>query len=203
MKIFIDKRGVFSNYIVSGSATGFNVFDQKILQSLYEADSQNPLDLTKATNTANNLITNKTTVHEKAAELFPCIIIIKNRIEEWKKCERKYLRLLLKTKEIYNTIEENERNSGLWPKYNGYIDSEIKRVENLIDILQYYVDKYDKNMKNLFGFFNNSSIWVRIVNWDDEEINAAKKEFEYFENIGLYDYGSAKKVLNTTFAFKT
>ncbi len=52
------------------------------------------------------------------------------------------------------------------------------------------------NLNGVFSFFNNSSIWVRIVDInDDEEYNKAVDEINYFEHIGLYDYPSAKEIL--------
>lgn len=50
----------------------------------------------------------------------------------------------------------------------------------------------DKNLERLFSFFNNSSIWVRLVDINDETaLETAEKEFDYFEKIGLYKYDSA------------
>lgn len=50
----------------------------------------------------------------------------------------------------------------------------------------------EENLERVFSFFNNSSIWVRVVDINDKEAyNQAVAEFEYFDNIGLYDYDSA------------
>ena len=50
----------------------------------------------------------------------------------------------------------------------------------------------EENLERVFSFFNNSSIWVRLVDmYDEEALKDAVAEFEYFDNIGLYDYDSA------------
>lgn len=50
----------------------------------------------------------------------------------------------------------------------------------------------ENNLKRVFSFFNNSSIWVRLVDmYDENAFKAAVAEFKYFDRIGLYDYASA------------
>lgn len=50
----------------------------------------------------------------------------------------------------------------------------------------------EENLERVFSFFNNSSIWVRLVDmYDQKAYNRAVDEFEYFDSIGLYDYNSA------------
>lgn len=52
------------------------------------------------------------------------------------------------------------------------------------------------NLIGPFSFFNNSSIWVRLVDLNDKNAYAtAVAEFTYFANIGLYDYPSARENL--------
>lgn len=50
----------------------------------------------------------------------------------------------------------------------------------------------DDNLKRALSFFNNSSIFIRLVFIDDQDaVDKAVDEFEYFDRIGLYDYESA------------
>lgn len=54
----------------------------------------------------------------------------------------------------------------------------------------------EENLDRVFSFFNNSSIWVRIVDVKDPEASQkAVDEFKYFDNIGLYSFSSAKENL--------
>ena len=58
---------------------------------------------------------------------------------------------------------------------------------------------------NAFNFLKNSSIWMRLCdneNWDGiisgsapDSVTKALKEFEWFENLGLYEFKSAKEYL--------
>ena len=57
----------------------------------------------------------------------------------------------------------------------------------------------EENLERVFSFYNNSSIWVRIIDYDEnnkDEYNRAVAEFTYFDHIGLYDYPSAWENLN-------
>jgi hypothetical protein len=50
----------------------------------------------------------------------------------------------------------------------------------------------EENLDRAFSFFNNSSIWIRLVDINDkDELDNAREDFNYFESIGLYDYDSA------------
>ena len=50
----------------------------------------------------------------------------------------------------------------------------------------------EENLERAFSFFNNSSIWIRLVDmYDEKAFKTAIAEFEYFDKIGLYDYNSA------------
>ena len=202
IKIFFDKDGGFLIDILKGSASGFRVFD--MIGKLYQADSNDPFDLSKATTKV--AINSSQTIEQNARDLFPCIIIVdivkllrkKTQLYRWIDAERKYLQRLENVKEIYNTLSDTDRQKGLWPTYHQYIESEKIRVEKLIKRLQFYADKankFDKNVNIVYGFFNNSSIWIRLVvkdgNHDDQKIINANNELEYFKKIGLYDYGSA------------
>jgi hypothetical protein len=48
----------------------------------------------------------------------------------------------------------------------------------------------ESNLKQVFSFFNDSSIWIRLVKNENEK-NRAIQEFTYFNRIGLYGYNSA------------
>ena len=49
-----------------------------------------------------------------------------------------------------------------------------------------------ENLERVFSFFNNSSIWIRLVDIHDQDAyNRAVAEFNYFDSIGLFDYNSA------------
>ena len=51
----------------------------------------------------------------------------------------------------------------------------------------------EKNLESVYSFFNNSSIWIRIVDFNDSQYQKATCDFSYFKSIGLYDYASAKE----------
>lgn len=55
----------------------------------------------------------------------------------------------------------------------------------------------EENLRHMFSFFNNSSIWVRLVKNEDEKERAIR-EFTYFNRIGLYSYDSAWENLEYT-----
>lgn len=79
-----------------------------------------------------------------------------------------------------DSVEPNEPNEG--------------KKKELIDVIRNHHNKIalDENLERVFSFFNNSSIFLRLVDFDDDI--AEKKaiaEFKYFDNIGLYDYDSA------------
>lgn len=55
---------------------------------------------------------------------------------------------------------------------------------------------WKENLNRIISFCNNSSIWVRIVDVNNEyAFTAAKNDFDFFEKVGLYDYASAKENL--------
>ena len=201
MNIYLDKTGAFYKEILNGSSKGFDVFEK--MEKLFVADKDNPLDTYKATVPLPPADKNKD-ILQNALEKFPCVIIVKkrlianiiNKLRKWIEAERRYLENLNNLLKIYENLPEDEKSKGLWPTYYNYINCVIKRVRNLIGILQARIDKYDNNIKNVFSFFNNSSIWVRIVDRDNIVIDEAQKELEYFEKIGLYQYGSAKENLD-------
>ena len=50
----------------------------------------------------------------------------------------------------------------------------------------------EENLDKALSFFNNSSIFIRLVDINDTKAyDNAVAEFEYFDSIGLYDYDSA------------
>lgn len=70
---------------------------------------------------------------------------------------------------------------------------ENKRKE-LVDVVCNHHNKValDENLERVFSFFNNSSIFLRLVDFDNDKAEKrAIAEFKYFDNIGLYDYNSA------------
>ena len=50
---------------------------------------------------------------------------------------------------------------------------------------------FSQNKNGAYSFLNNSSIWIRLVDDNDDAEQKAIDEFKYFENIGLYNYDSA------------
>lgn len=55
---------------------------------------------------------------------------------------------------------------------------------------------WKENLNRIISFCNNSSIWVRIVDVNNENaFTAAQNDFVFFEKVGLYDYASAKENL--------
>ena len=131
-------------------------------------------------------------------DLFPCVIVLGEL--RWKEVlqvlskdikERENILILL------NACLGNPKFQRNQAQYN-IIQSEInfwKNEKEWLEQKQKGIAKHYNQLlsflNNKFSFFNNSSIWVRVVNWDDDEIMTAQKELEYFRNIGLYDYDSA------------
>jgi hypothetical protein len=66
--------------------------------------------------------------------------------------------------------------------------------ESLNDVSEKQKQSFKENLKTVFSFLNNSSIWVRVVDEDDNEAEKkAKDEFVAFADMGLYEYGSANE----------
>ena len=105
--------------------------------------------------------------------LFPCIIVVK----------KKYIKKLIS--KMASALETGGMN-----------DSDKKQYEESKKMLEDCIHNYELHLKRQFSFFNNSSIWVRLVDWDDDAITKDKQELGYFEEIGLYKYDSAKENLD-------
>lgn len=82
-------------------------------------------------------------------------------------------------------------HKSLLQKMFEYYSSDKKMQE----LLTRHNKNLEQHMQQQCSFFNNSSIWIRLVDWKKSEIDKAVEELEYFRSIGLYDYGSAKENL--------
>ena len=98
---------------------------------------------------------------------------------------------------IYKKETEKSIHSPIILKiYKSFFDDWANAVSSAEDkekILTHRNKKaMEENLERAFTFFNNSSIWVRLVDLNDEiAYKTAVAEFEYFDKIGLYDYASA------------
>lgn len=98
------------------------------------------------------------------------------------------------------TIDVSKKDDMRFPIIIQLYKSFFKDWENAVasdddkEIIRNHHNKkaLEENLERVFSFFNNSSIWVRLVDmYDKKAYDAAVAEFEYFDNIGLYDYASA------------
>ena len=80
--------------------------------------------------------------------------------------------------------------------YKSFFDDWENSVDNDEDKLKIHNHRNKKamneNLQRIFSFFNNSSIFVRLVDiFDKEAEEKAIEDFKYFDEIGLYQYDSA------------
>ena len=179
IKIYYDKD--FSFFLKSRENSGpIPVLD--IMNCLYEKSGANYTKLNIAD--VNDLVQ------------APCIIVVM-----WsgiiKKIEDRKKNLNLRNK-ILDRIK-NTKTSNRLIAYEKALKAEIERIDKLLNKMFESLEKFDQNITGKYSFFNNSSIWIRLVFTDgideNRKIDNAKKEIEYFKHIGLYDYGSAKENL--------
>lgn len=135
--------------------------------------------------------------YQKATDLFPCVIVLgelrwKNVLQTLSEDIKIRENILLLLKAYLNDSKFKNVQS------KKIIEAEIEFWEDEKEVLKKkqtgiaeHYKQFLSFLNNKFSFINNSSIWVRVVNWDDDEIKTAQKELEYFRNIGLYDYDSA------------
>lgn len=130
-------------------------------------------------------------------DAFPCIIIIPwsdiiNKINERLETVSFY-------NEILDKIIEKRGGTTVTNAYKSSFETELERLNKLLKVINKDLEFFEQKLYSRYSFFNNSSIWLRLVikngDGDDEKIAKAKNELEYFNRIGLYDYGSAKENL--------
>ena len=92
--------------------------------------------------------------------------------------------LATKTKLLKAVIDSIDKKSGK------PIIIKIPQTKLMEDISVEQKQTFNDNLKTVFSFLNNSSIWVRVV---DEVDPVAKDEFNAFAEMKLYEYGSAKE----------
>lgn len=101
---------------------------------------------------------------------------------------------------LYKLVNQliNKNKNADNKKYCLIIKMKLAQVEALNSVKgggKFY-RTFIQNKKGAYSILNNSSIWIRMVDTDDSNAEKnAKKEFEYFDKIGLYDYNSAKENL--------
>lgn len=183
--IYYDKKYKFFLKVSGGSSGAISVRD--LMNCLWEDSGSNytPLNLQKDTDLAKKC---------------PCIIVIDRTL--WASIIKK-IKERLKTFEgrmdILKKIEDRHGETIVTKTYKESYEAEINRLKKVLNETSNVLKKFDQNIKIRYSFFNNSSIWTRVVikdgEKDDEKIDKAQKEFKYFKNIGLYDYDSAKENL--------
>lgn len=98
---------------------------------------------------------------------------------------------------LLNQIIEERGSTTITKLYN--YQAEIDRLTKVLEKTKIVLEKFNQNIKVKYSFFNNSSIWIRLVikdgNDDEKKIEEAIKDLKYFEKIGLYNYDSAKENL--------
>lgn len=201
-KVYYDKDGWFLIKLIEGAKKGVKVLD--MLNVLYEIPKNGDgiFDfsvLFKDCNDTKKVCIEKLDL-DNIDKVFPCVIVVRKQfLKKWReKCveQREFY------KKAQSVLEKAKEQNKEWIKeeqavlYNKCLNEEMKRFENLGQAIQSYDKNLQKHLEGLFSFFNNSSIWVRLVDWNEKEINKAINEFKYFKSIGLYEYGSAKENLD-------
>lgn len=180
INVYFDKDGDFLTNLVKGSPRGYDV--NKWMGSLYQSLKQDEKYIP--------------IIDKVSKPIFPCVIVIHKSL--FRCCERdldEHRKTLEKILKLYSTLSSPEQIGGLWPVYKKYLDSELIRVTKLRGVVCNHQKNLEKHLQQQYSFFNNSSTWIRLVDWKQSEISEAVKEMVYFGNIGLYDYGSAKENL--------
>ena len=184
INVYFDSKGKFLIRLVGGSQNGIDI--EGWLKCLHESIFQN--DRYQPSN--NNVNFNDVN------DAFPCIIVIhKSLFRLWVEYLDESKKMIEKILKIYDKLKVSEKKQGLWPVYKTYLDDEKKRVENMQKVLIHHNNNLERHLQQQCSFINNSSIWIRLVDWKKSEIDKAVEELEYFKSIGLYDYGSAKENL--------
>lgn len=207
-KVYYDNNQTFLKKLFNGGkdvndGKGFELL--KMLEGLYDGENEPKRffkDINKGEtfawvkNEEDQTLTEVFT-KENQTNLFPCIIVIKkNFFYDWSHSITENYCKLAKFKKICEEIKKDKGKEYVINQYEDYIQKELNRLmtqKSRIDVL-------DKNLKQQFSFINNSSIWIRLVDCGEkerekDEKELAKEEFEYFEKIGLYEYGNAKENL--------
>lgn len=176
VNVYYDYNGLLLLRLIQGTSQGINV--STIINELSNNDK------------LSNVVGIES---DKVYTAFPCVISIKrNILDAWAdKCVEQ-------TKEyeaLKDTLEKMKCSGWLVRSYTDFLDKEISRLRKLKETLKKYLYAYNTHLKGQFSFLNNSSIWIRIVDWNDDKVKSAKEELEKFIEIGLYKYGSAREVL--------
>lgn len=183
INVYFDSKGEFLTRLVGGSQKGIDVGEwmKSLYKSTLHQDGSYHPDAIKVTT-------------NKVDDTFPCIIVIhKSLFRLWMKPLNKRLNMIEKVLKIFINLTNAQQQQGLWPTYKSYLDGEKSRLEKLKNVVDNHQKKLEQHLQQQCSYFNNYSIWIRLVDWKQSEIIKAMNEMEYFDKIGLYNYGSAKE----------
>lgn len=204
-KVYYDKDGWFLIKLIEGTKNGINVLD--LIQVLCEVPQKSDGTFDFA------VLYNECRDAKKACEdieklnlgsivkVFPCVIIVRKKFLKkwWTKCVEQ-IEYYEKVKITFEKVVESAKKGWITKEsaecHKNCLDNEINRLKKLEQTIKSYNQILENHTEGLFSFFNNSSIWIRLVDWNEVEINNAINEFKYFESIGLYHYGNAKENLD-------
>lgn len=180
INVYFDKDGDFLTHLVKGNPKGFDV--KEWMKLLYHSLKQDEKYIPQ--------------IDKVSKPEFPCIIVIHKSL--FRCCEldlKEHRKTLEKILKLYSTLSTPEQTGGLWSVYKKYLDGELERVTKLQEVVCNHKNCLEQHLQQQCSFVNNSSIWIRLVDWKQSDISEAMNEMVYFRNIGLYEYGSAKENL--------
>lgn len=196
IKVYFDKNGSFILQLLKGAQRGYDV--SNMMNSLQKVNGgiERAKTILKESHCESSDFSRVEASPDEANDLFPCIIVVKKKLlTEWDKAEGDRLMQYKRLLNVYGWLPIWHKRRGLWPMYIKFISSEIKRIISLRKKIQSIELGFKKNLKGEFSFLNNSSTWIRLVDWNEKELSDAWDELQYFKNIGLFDYGSAQESL--------
>lgn len=174
--VYFDKDGGFLTNLVRGSQKGYEV--KEWMKLLYQSADNRYLPKDEKVDTPQ----------------FPCIIVIhKSLFRRLEQGLDEHKKMMEKIQLLYSKLSSSEQGEELWQTYNNFLHSEIERVTELRGVVGCHQKELERHLQQQCCFFNNSSIWIRLVDWKQVEIDDAVNEMEYFNNIGLYNFESAKE----------
>jgi hypothetical protein len=120
--------------------------------------------------------------------LLKALILKKSQIDPMLKLRKKFIDDYLNFIEIVQT-----KNKRIIDNYKQLlIIIPENKFKNSTVISEETKQRFRNNLMTVFSFLNNSSIWVRVVD-EDEQKSRTKDGFKPFDDLELYKYGSAKE----------
>ena len=112
----------------------------------------------------------------------------------------KYLSFLETEREKYDSYKrlvggllKAKGGTSVLKEYERLLLEKLQEYDKGIEKVGIYKETLDRRLKYDYSVFLNSSIWFRAITKLGDDAEAIKREFDYFNKLGLYDYSSAKE----------